>query len=110
METLRKVAQILASHGQKDLAREAAEISLQVKKTAASEVELKDLDADVQKFARSMEASFGKIENVWEGVHGIIVEYAGRSERVSKETLQKLMAYDGFRWLEISRGSITVGM
>lgn len=110
MEPLRKVAEALKAANQPELAREAAEISLLLKKTAASEIEFKELSPEAQKFSKSLEAQFGKIERVWEGVHGIIVEYAGKGTRVHKDTLKKLMAYDDFRWLDTSDGSISVGM
>lgn len=110
MEPLRKVAEALKAANQPALAREAAEISLLMKKTAASEIEFKELPPEAQKFSKSLEGEFGKIERVWEGVHGIIVEYTGRSTRLHKDTLKKLMAYGDFRWVDTADGFTSVGM
>lgn len=110
MDALHRVAAALKAAGQHDLAREAAEISLLVKKTAASEIKFEDLSPEAQKFSKSLEREFGKIGTVWEGVHGIIVEFAGKPNRMSKDTLKKLLAYGDFRWLDTSDNQIHVGM
>lgn len=114
--SLQRVAEALAARGQRDLAREVAEVSLQIKgatgKTAAAEVEFKDLPKEQQDFAKSLASHFGKPGQCWDGIHGYIVTFTGKVHggRITKDVLKKMVSSDIFRWMDVEGETVSVGI
>lgn len=103
MDRLRKVAKVLSAHGQHDLAREVAEVSLQVKQASTPDDklvrllgEMLDLAQDREQYSKAWLAAYerqkephkgsfdpamfaaGQVGN-WSGIEGLLkqaLEYA----------------------------------
>ena len=79
----------------------------------AEEVEFDSLDPkDQNKIKAIQKVVGGKRDTVWDGVHGIIVDFSIREmgmSRLSKKQLQGLVKSD-IRWIEAKPNRIAVGL
>lgn len=80
-------------------------------KQAASEISLEELPIAQKELVAIVEYP---IVQVWEGIHGYIVEFKGNSPggaRIDRNKLKRMLGHKDFRWISPSdRDGFSVGM
>lgn len=80
-------------------------------KQAASEVELKDIPDDRQEFGKKISRALNRqIDQVFDGIHGIIFVFSNpQGWRVDEKFLKLLVKDPNFRWLGFNDNSLSIG-
>lgn len=80
-------------------------------KESAEEIEVSALPPAQAKFVKKLESKFGHPVQVWEGIHGIIVEFNSQGGgRLMKDSLKLLLSDSNFRWVDADNRRVAVGM
>jgi hypothetical protein len=76
----------------------------------ATEVKLNDLDATQIKIVKQLISIFGKYDQIFDGIHGVVITFPSKQYgfRIDKNDVVKLSKLP-IRWLESSDNSFSVG-